>query len=559
MDRNQHYVLGADFGTDSVRVVIVDAFDGNLVLSRTETYSRWADGAYCDPIHNQFRKHPLDYIESFRKAVRTLTATDAYVASHIKAIGVDTTGSTCALCFANGSPLALDSRFANDPDAMFFLWKDHTAVDEAEQINRAFSAWNGPDYRTYSGTLYSSEWYWAKLLHVLHHSPSLACEAAGFIEHCDWFPALLTNTNRLESIKRSRCAAGHKAMWHQTWGGYPSNQFLSQLDTRLVRFSQSLGTETYTSDQVAGLLDARWAAQLGLPNRIPVCVGAFDAHFGAVGGGVAKHVLVKNIGTSTVDIIVGPKPERGQQEKIVSGFVGQVDGSVIPGFIGYEGGQSAFGDYIAWWRNMMAWPLTNLGIIENSCMNQAIDRILPELEKQASIISTTPDSPLALDWINGRRMPSADQRLRGALTGFSLGTDAAAVYRAILESTAFGARSILDCLSRNGITIEKIIAVGGVARKSSLAMQILSDVTGSEIHITDSEQTCAIGAAIYASVAARLYPHVIDAQRVLRAGISRIYTPQQQRTLVYDSLYEQYQRLGSFEETLRAIALRTHT
>ena len=551
MKKGEAYVLGADFGSDSVRVVAVDVADGSVAGSHVSYYPRWKTGAYCDPKRNQFRQHPLDYVESFTEAVQSALSQNPAVASRVKGISMDTTGSTPSLCDADGKPLALDKRFSDNPDAMFVLWKDHTAVGEADEINALSKSWGGPDYRKFSGGTYSSEWFWSKLLHIVRHNPSITAHAAGFIEHCDWLPALLTGTEAFDKIKRSRCAAGHKLMWHPSWNGYPSSEFLTLLDPFLAIVRESLGTETYTADIPAGALTQEWAKKLGLPVGIPVCVGAYDAHIGAVGGKVAKGVMVKSIGTSTCDIIIGDVPSKGEQEQAVDGIVGQVTGSVIPGYIGYEGGQSAFGDYYAWLRDVIMWPLKHLDIVEEQQIEKIEKKVLPMLENAAQAIEPTESSPVAIDWINGRRSPYADQMLKGALTGLTLGTDAPAVMRMLLESTAFGARAILECFENSGVRVEKVVAIGGVARKSVIGMQILADITGRAIHVTDNDLAPSIGGAVFASVAAGIYKDVEEAQEALCSGTERVHEPDLERKAVYDTLYERYLQIGAFEEKQR--------
>ncbi|MDD3791168.1 MAG: ribulokinase [Sphaerochaetaceae bacterium] len=552
MKRNTNYVLGADFGSDSVRVVVIDAADGKMVGSGVSNYKRWREGKYCDPKLNQFRQHPLDYIESFEEAVKKAAQESGEAMSKIRALCIDTTGSTPALCDASGTPLALNPKFADDPDAMFILWKDHTAIQEADDFNALSRSWGGVDYTQYMGGVYSSEWFWAKLLHVARKGGEAIKAAKAAVEHCDWFPALITDTTNPNKIKRSRCAAGHKIAWHASWGGYPSVEFLEQLHPALVTIQQSLGSETYTSDQIAGELSDAWAKRFGLPEGIPVCVGAYDAHIGAVGGYVAPKVMVKSVGTSTCDIIIGPQPKKGQEERQVKGIAGQVDGSVVPGFIGYEAGQSAYGDFYAWFRDLVMWPLRNMGTTTSSSdINKFEKEVLPALEREAAKIVPTENSPVALDWINGRRTPYADQTLKGALSGLTLGSDAPAVMNMLLESTAFGARAILECFEAGGVEIDKIIAIGGVARKSSLGMQILADVTGRAIHVTSDDQAPAIGAAVFASVAAGLYSDVPTAQQALCAPVGRVHQPNLERKKVYDKLYKDYISLGEYEEKLR--------
>ncbi len=553
--KNEYYVAGADFGSDSVRVVILDAADGTVMGQSVSYYPRWKKGLYCDPRENRFRQHPKDYLESLTEAIQG-AVTEAKqkmpqpdtLSNRLRAFCIDTTGSTPVLADANGTPLALLPEFAEDPDAMFILWKDHTSVREADEINDLARSWGGTDFTQYSGGVYSSEWFWAKILHTLRKNPAVKKAAFTAMEHCDWITAELTGTVHPEKIKRSRCAAGHKMMWHEQWGGYPPGEFLEKLDPALVALRDSLGTETWTTDTVAGKLTAAWAEKLSLSPETIVCVGAYDAHIGAVGGDAAPGVLVKSIGTSTCDVIIGPRAPAGKTEALIGGICGQVDGSVVPGWIGYEAGQSAYGDYYAWFRKLLMWPLRNFAGMDPSFVEEVEKKLLRELEKEAENYDPAETSPVALDWINGRRTPWANQKLCAAIQGLNLGTDAPAIMRALLESTAYGARAIIETFEEGGIHIEKIMAIGGVARKSILGMQILADVTNRDIHVTAGDQSPAIGAAVFAATAAGLYPDIFTAQKALSAGTERIHKPDPARAAVYNTLYEQYRKLGSFIE-----------
>lgn len=560
MKKTEKFVMGCDFGSDSVRVVLLDAFDGEAVGTCVSYYPRWKKGLFCNPQANQFRQHPQDYIDSLTDAVKgaCAEAESKYAGSskNICGICIDTTGSTPVLADKNGTPLALTKEFAEDPDAMFVLWKDHTAVKEADEINSLAKSWGGVDYTKYCGGVYSSEWFWAKLLHVIRQNDKVAKAAYTALEHCDWITAVLCDNTNPSTIKRSRCAAGHKALWHKEWGGYPEQKFLDSLNPLLYPIAQSLGTETFTTEQVQGKLTAEWAKTLGLPENIPVCVGAFDAHIGAVGGDVADGVMVKSIGTSTCDIIMGKLPESGKEE-LVSGICGQVDGSVIADYMGYEAGQSAYGDYYAWFRNLLMWPIKNIAATEGigaakSLSVEELDafekKVLFNLEKAAESIEPTESAPVALDWINGRRTPNANQNLTATMSGLNLGTSSPVFMRMLLESTAFGARAIIECFEKGGIAIKKIMAIGGVARKSKLGMQILADVTNREITVTASDQSCAIGAAVFAATAAGLYPSILEAQKALSAGAERVHKPNPKNVAIYEKLYEKYQRMGAFAE-----------
>lgn len=548
----EHYVLGADFGSDSVRVVILDAYNGASIAQAVSYYPRWKEGLYCDPKNNQFRQHPLDYLESLttsiKEALEQAKKVLLFDALKIRGICIDTTGSTPVLADKEGTPLALSKEFSEDPDAMFILWKDHTSVAEAEEINTLCRTWGGIDYTTFSGGVYSSEWFWAKILHTIRKNPHVKKAAYTAIEHCDWITAELCDNTNVNTIKRSRCAAGHKCMWHESWGGYPSSDFLDQLDQKLSQIARTLGKETWTTEKTQGYLSSHWAERTGLPKGIPVCVGAYDAHIGAVGGNVAEGVLVKSIGTSTCDIIIGPKPKEGESEICIPGICGQVDGSVVDGWIGYEAGQSAYGDYFAWFRDILMWPYKNIAGIKNNETEIFEKKILPALEDKAEEVLLTEQSPIATDWINGRRTPYADQSLTAAIQGITLGTDAPTLLKALLESAAFGARAIIECFEKGGLEIKKVIAIGGVARKSKKGMQILADVTNREIHVTANDQSPAIGAAIFASVAAGLYDSVFEAQKKLTAGIERIHKPNPQNNSIYNKLYEKYKDLGNFTE-----------
>lgn len=545
--KGRDFVIGVDFGTDSVRALVVDAADGEVLGEGVSAYSRWARGMYCDPKADRFRQHPLDYVESLEACVAAALAdSGGGAARKVRGITVDTTGSTPCLADGSGSPLALRPEFADDPDAMFMLWKDHTAVREAELINGLARTWGGEDYTRYEGGVYSSEWFWAKALHLVLSGAKPASVAATVIEHCDWMPALLTGVARASELKRSRCAMGHKAMWHASWGGYPGADFFDRLHPRLSELASSLGSETFVAEDAAGTLCPEWAGRLGLPAGVVVGVGAFDCHIGSLGGDVAPGTLVKIMGTSTCDIMIGPKPAPGRPEALVAGICGQVDGSVIRGMIGYEAGQSAFGDCFAWLRRILAWP-ARAGLLGGGVDAAAFeDLILPALEAEAAGIDPARSGVVALDWLNGRRTPDADQALTGAIAGLDLGADAPSLYRALIEAAAFGSRAIVERMREQGLPVERVVAVGGVARKSPLVMQIVADVLGMDIAVSSSDQSCALGGAMFASCAAGLHPDALAAQASMRAPLERTYAPDAKRRAAYDALYGKYRALGEF-------------
>lgn len=553
MDKS--YVLGIDFGTDSVRAVVFCANNGEQMASGEQYYRRWMQGEYCDPSINQFRQHPLDYLESLESAVNSaLSGIPVQLYRNIKGISVDTTGSTPVAVNRQGTALALLDGFENNPNAMFFLWKDHAAVKEAEDINQLAHNWDGPDYTRFVGGSYSSEWFWAKVLYALRHDSRVQKAAWSWVEHCDWITAELTGNTDPLSLKRSRCAAGHKAMWHEGFGGLPGEEFLVKLDPLLSGLRGKLYSETYTTDQQAGVLSAKWASKFGLEEGISIGVGGIDAHMGAVGAGIRPNTLVKVIGTSSCDMLIAPGADL--EETPVKGICGQVEGSIVPGMLGLEAGQSAFGDIYAWFRNLLLWPVEHVLLKDESAkgpgkqalLNGLMDQLLPELSRQAEKIPISTSGIVALDWFNGRRTPDADLALKGAITGLTLGSDAPGIFRALVEATAFGAKSIVERFEEEGVEINSVIALGGVARKSSLVMQILSDVLNRSISISSAEQACALGAAMCASVAAGIHPTISSAQTFMDGGVEREYHPIPENVEQYQSLYRQYESLGEWAD-----------
>ena len=553
---NKKYLLGIDFGSDSVRALIVNAQTGEEVAIGVANYKRWSEGLYCDPTINQFRQHPQDYLDGLTSCVKgALAKVDSEVARNVVGIGIDTTGSTPGPVDENGTPLALLDEFKDNPNGMFILWKDHTAVREAAEINELAKTWGGVDYTKYEGGVYSSEWFWAKILHILRVDEKVRRAAFSWIEICDWIPAVLTGTEHPTKLKRSRCAAGHKTMWHEDWGGLPSENFLTKLDPLLGGLRERLYEKTYTSDQKAGGLTKEWAKLLGLPCGIAVAVGALDAHMGAVGGGIKEHTLLKIMGTSTCDVMVASKEELG--DTLVSGICGQVDGSVIPGMIGLEAGQSGFGDVYAWLRDILYWPLEALGEevgLSEETKEELRDKILVKLTEEAAQIDPATTTVVALDWLNGRRTPWGDQELKGALVGLTLGTDAPRLFRALVEATAFGAKAIVECFRAGGLEINEVIAQGGIPGKNAFVMQVMADVLDMPIKVVRSEQSVALGAAMFAAVASELYANVYEAQKALSSGYSKVYNPNMEGVKHYKKLYRQYLQIGDLlGDTLRAL------
>jgi L-ribulokinase len=554
------YTLGVDFGTDSVRTVLVDATNGNEISHGVYYYPRWKAGKYCDPANNRFRQHPLDYLEGIEKSILgALSGVPQDIAANVVAISVDTTGSTPVAVDKNGTPLALKPEFAENPNAMFVLWKDHTATAEAEEINLLARSWGGIDFTKFEGGIYSSEWFWAKILHVLREDKAVREAAFSWVEHCDWIPALLTGQSDPLTMKRSRCAAGHKAMWHAEFEGLPAEEFLRKLDPILTGLRSRLYADTQTCDVKAGNLTAEWAKRLGLSEKVVVGVGSFDAHIGAIGGEIKPYFLSKIMGTSTCDILIAPIEEVGN--KFVKGICGQVDGSVIPGMLGLEAGQSAFGDVYAWFRKLLLGPTEALihrstllnDEAKKELLDEMADNMIPWLSNEAEKIEIGETGILALDWLNGRRTPDANQLLKGAILGLNLASDAPGIFRALVEATAFGSKKIIDRFVAEGIPIEGIIALGGVAKKSPFVMQVVADVINKPILVARSEQACALGSAMAAAVVGGIYPTLSAAQQAMGGGFESEYLPIPANVLKYRALYEKYSRFGKFieEETRR--------
>ena len=561
MGRN--YVLGLDFGTDNVRALIVDPANGKEMGTAVEDYPRWKDGLYCNLKIDQFRQHPSDYLEAMIKVVKEVIRDASKkkgiknIGSKIIGLGIDTTGSTIVAVDEKGIPLALRPEFKENPNGMFIIWKDHTAKEEASLINEKAKSYK-TDYTRYSGGVYSSEWFFSKILRTLKLDKNVRKSAYSWVEHCDWITGLLVGNTDPVRMLRSRCAAGHKAMWSKDWNGLPSQEFLNHVDPFLKGFRARLYQETYTSDKKAGNLSKEWACKLGLSTSVVVAVGAFDAHIGAVGAGIKPKVLCKIIGTSSCDMVIASHKQI--EKRAIKGICGQVDGSIVPGYIGLEAGQSSVGDAFAWFRDIIIWsfvnilPKTSLGKSISAFQMKGLKEELKNtvyqvLTTEGKNIKPAESGLLAIDWFNGRRTPYADQALRGALVGMNLGSLPPAIYKSIIESTAFGAKRIVQQFAEKNIVLDSVIACGGLSRVEYV-MQITSDILGLPINVTSYEQTCALGAAIFAAVASGYYKNTKEAQKRMCPGFSKTYIPDKTKTKVYNKLYQQYLAAGKSLEPI---------
>jgi L-ribulokinase len=530
------YTIGLDFGTNSVRCLIVDVANGDEPGTAVYEYETGQAGIILDPVdHNLARQNPADYLKSMelavKAAIKKAKKTDKnFDAKKIIGIGIDTTGSTPLPVDRDGTPLSMLKEFKGNPNACAWLWKDHTGFAEAAEITELAKK-EHPEYLSKCGGIYSSEWFFSKIFHCLRVDPNVYDAAYTWVEHADWMPAVLTGTEHPSMLKRCRCAAGHKAMFNNNWGGYPAKNFLVKLDSKLGRLRDSLPDKTDTVDTKAGDLTEQWAKKLGLPAGIPVAIGAFDAHLGGVGSGIAPGKLVKIIGTSTCDMLVAKYDDKFVD---VPGICGIVDGSILPGFLGLEAGQSAVGDIFNWFVNYIKPGGKTAGSHQS-------------LTKKAAKLKPGQSGLLALDWNNGNRTILVDQRLTGLLIGQTLHTKPEEIYRALIEATAFGALTIINRFEEYGVKVSEVINCGGIAEKNPLLLEIYADVTGREMKVSRSAQSCALGACIAGAVVAGKkaggYDSVTDAQKAM-CGVKDItYKPVLQNHKIYKQLYSLYKQL----------------
>jgi L-ribulokinase len=529
------YSIGLDYGTNSVRALIVDVAQGREVASAVWNYAHGKQGVILSSDPNLARQHPADYITGAEITIKKALAlakksVRGFKPEQVIGLGVDTTGSTPIPVDAQGHPLAFNKKFAKNPAALAWLWKDHTGVAEAAEIT-ALARKIRPQYLAKCGGIYSSEWFFSKILHCLRTSPDVFHAAHSWVEFADWVPAALTGTETPDRITTGICAAGHKAMYNDEWGGFPDEEFLAQLDPELAKLRARLCPRVRAIDRAVGGLTADWAKRTGLTAGLPVAVGAFDAHLGAVGCGITPGTLVKAIGTSTCDTMTVPL---GQQLADIPGLCGIVNGSILPGYYGLEAGQSAVGDIFNWFVNYIQ-PLGG-----KAGSHEALSQAAAKMKPGASGL-------LALDWNNGNRTILVDQRLTGLLLGQTLYTTPAEIYRALIEATAFGALTIINRFEEFGVKVEQVVNCGGIAEKNPLVMQIYADVTGRPMKISRSGQTCALGAAIAGAVVAGKkaggHDSYAEAQKAMTGLKPRVFKPDPARHAVYKELYSLYREL----------------
>lgn len=528
-------VIGLDFGTNSVRALLVDVKRGTELAMSVWNYAHGDHGVILDSRQpNLARQHPQDYLTGIEKTVRAVLKQAAKIRgfrpTDVIGIGVDTTGSTPLPVDAMGEPLAFNKALAKDPAALAWLWKDHTSHVEAAEITAAGGQLR-PQYLAKCGGRYSSEWFWAKILRCARSSPKVFDAAHTWVEIADWIPAHLAGNTHPSQLRRGVCAAGHKAFFNPGWGGYGDPDFFRSLDERLVRIWQSLPVKTYNNAESAGQLSPAWAARLGLPAGITIGIGAFDCHYGAIGAGITANTLVKIIGTSTCDIMVAPM---NRDLPDIPGLCGIVPESVLPEYFGLEAGQSAVGDIFNWFVN---------GVQPGGAKKGSYAALTAGAQK----LKPGESGLLSLDWHNGNRTILVDQRLTGLTLGLTLHSTPAEIYRSLIESTAFGARAIMERFEEYGVKVDRVVNCGGIAAKNPLVMQIYADIMGRPVAISRSTQTCALGAAIGAAVAAGTgkggHAHFAGAVAAMTGNQKKMFKPSKANVELYNRLYTLYRKM----------------
>lgn len=555
MTRNPR-VAGVDFGTDSVRVSVWDLAERRCLLTVSSAYPRWASGAYCDPDQHRFRQHPLDHLEAltdaFDRVARELGA------GSVSALAIDTTGSTPAPTDARGVPLALLPEHAEDPDCMFWMWKDHTASDAAIRVNEVLGS-STPDFTAYQG-LYSAEWWWAKILHGVTHSEAIRRDAVSWVEHSDWLANLLAGRDDVSRFSRSACAAGHKALFNRRLGGMIPRPVLTELHPHLAVVAASYRTPPDPAGTPLGSITPVWAERLQLDLSTVIGTGSLDAHAGAVGAGIAPGTLVKVVGTSTVDMFL--TDYAAIEGRDIRALCGVAEDSIVPGHLGGEAGQAAFGDLLAWYADVLSWPAENVlrrqleatlpSHVVDSVLTATRQQLLPGLEAAAS--QRGPAGIIALDWLNGRRYPNLDDRASAALLNLRIGHDAVDLYRALVQAAALGSKAIFAGFAEAVAEIERVILVGGVARKSPLVCQSLADALDTDVMVSDVEEVCAMGAAIFAGVAGGAFPSIPAAQSALCEPYTADYHPTSTGVAEFAEAFEKYQLAGTWSQVQKPSA-----
>lgn len=549
----KEYVIGVDFGSDSVRALVVDARTGEEVAGAVSKYQRWSEGKYSDAAESRFRHHPLDYLESLEYVLHTAVK-ESPDPSAIKAIGVDCTASTPALVDNECRPLAMREEFKDNPDAMFVLWKDHTGQKEADHINEVVGR-SEVNYLIHSGNHCSAEYFHPKLIHTLRNSPELQPLAASALELCDWIPAELTGNISLKDLAMSHCAANIKKMFSPRWGGFPPKEILDEMDPLLYPLLEALPQESTSIVSSAGTLSEEWAKKTGLSTDVVVCTGVIDSYSGAIGAGVREGSVVLNMGTSQCQMAV--RERAGLTGPAIDGVFGEGDDTIIPGYEGLEAGISAFGDLYAWYKRILAWPMKKMAESTDdeelkAALEKAEDNMIADLSNEALKLDVKLDSPLATDYINGRRTPRPKNDLSAAIMGLRISTTAPEIFYAFAEASAFATKAVLDLYIDNGVDVKRLIGIGGIAMKSPLVTQLIADLTHFPIEVSASANNCALGAAITSAVAAGLYASIEEAQDAICPPTVKTYYPNPEKAALLEARYRRYLALADFSERVES-------
>ncbi len=546
-------LAGVDFGTDSVRVLLCNAKNGKEVSHGVSLYHSWGLKKYCNPSKSIYRQHAKDYLHSLTNAFSD-ALNNAYVNAGLDIVGiaVDTTGSTPCPVDEEGTPLCLLPNFSENPHAMFHLWKDHSSIEEAKEIHERFSTWE-IDYTKYQG-VYSSEWFWAKILHTIRTDELIKKHAYTWVEHSDWIAGLLIGNTHPAVLYRGSCGAGHKALFNSEFGGLPSRDCLETLDPYLATIFDRYPHVIVPAGTALGKISPTWAEILNVNKDAIIGMGSFDAHAGGVGAGIKLGTMVKVLGTSTVDLVIETRNK--VQGKNLKEICGQAEDSIVPGYMGLEMSQPAFGDSYNWIKGIGLWALSQKSLFESVISREEHEKLVSHIEKnfikdiEAKATSYIYHDELALDWFNGRRYPSLNEHVKSILANLSLSSDLPALYCAVVKGTVFGSRRIFESLLDNGINVDNIIAVGGIAEKSSFVMQMLSDAMKVPIQVSTEKQVCAKGAAIYASVAAGIFKNIPECQQKYCSSFGKTYYPNPEMFALYDKQYQQYLASGELSESL---------
>ncbi len=535
---NWKYAIGIDFGTESGRAVLVDVTDGREVATSVHHYANGVIDEYLPG--SDFRlepdwalQDPNDYLEVFKNTIPALLGESGVDPADVIGLGIDFTACTMMPTKQDGTPLCFIPEWRDEPHAWVKLWKHHAAQPEANQLNEIARKQGYSFIDRYGGKI-SSEWLIPKIWQILDEEPQIYAAAERFIEAADWVVWMLTGVE-----SRNSCTAGYKAIWSKK-DGYPPKEFFEALDPRMENLvDEKLSREISSLGDRAGTLTAQAARWTGLNEGIAVAVANVDAHVSVPAAAVVDvGQMVIIMGTSNCHMVLG------NEERIVPGMCGYVEDGIIPGFFGYEAGQSCVGDHFAWFVE---------NCVPAAYMQEAGERdvdIHTLLEEKAAHLLPGESGLLALDWWNGNRSVLVDVDLTGLLIGQTLTTIPEEIYRALIEATAYGTRTIIETFNENGVPVREIVATGGLPDRNKLLMQIYADVTGLEIKVAAAQQTPALGSAMFGAVAANKdvggYDSIYDASKAMAHLRDEVYRPNLTHKKVYDQLYTEYVRLHDY-------------